>query len=318
MTRRFALAAIAVSASVAAWSVRADAPALRYVGDPAADKSVAVVDSRAPEVCAAASLAGARCLAATDVLGPHERLAAFADIAWVLGSAGLEGSESVLVIGDDPRARDFVAGILYLMGQAHVAVLTRSIDGARDTLGPGRPRAVTRTAVWQAPARAGAVVVKTELRSLLEDRSPPVLLDGRDEGAYWGQTGIGGRGGHLPGADSLPAERLRAGVARGDAVGPRHGNTIVYARHAVDGIAFLTLIVAGTGVPARVYPGGWAEWSADGTLAVDQATYLPPVGQERRDDPAPRAAAAAAVAGLFGGLVVATFGFWILRRRKVV
>lgn len=317
MPRRFALAAIAACASFAVASARADTTAIRYVGEPAAaGLGVTIVDSRAPEVCAAASLAGARCLAASDFLGPHERLAAFADIAWVLGSAGLRGDERVLVVGDDARARDFVAGVLYLMGQTDVAVLARHIDAAHEARGPGHTRAATRTSIWQAPARTGAVVFKSDLRRLLAAHPAPVLLDGRDDDAYWGQTGAGSRGGHLPGADSLPAEQLRVSVARGEAVGPRAGNPIVYARHAVDGIAFLTLLAAGTGTRAQVYPGGWAEWSADGTLPVDQATYLPAIRQERGTGPAAKAVALAAATGLLAGLMLAAFGFWILRRRK--
>lgn len=321
MPLRFATAFAMILA--AAGPVRAEVPALRYVtGATAMDKDTLVLDVRPAAVCQKQSPPGARCLPGEDFLGPNGRLAGFANIAWVLGTAGLTGAESVLVVGDDPQKRDFVAGILYLMGQARVSVLTRRLKPTGSSFGPGRPRAMSRTAVWQAPARASAVVFKGELRDLLASRSAPALLDGRDEKAYWGETVDAARGGHLPGADHFPAVRLRAEVGRGEALAPKPENPIAYARNAVDGIAFMTLIIAGTGVPARVYPGGWAEWASDGRLPADAETFPMPA---RTPAAVPVASpiswayvTAAGAAGVFMGVVVALIGFRAFRPAKEV
>ncbi|MBT3361957.1 MAG: hypothetical protein HN403_20225, partial [Rhodospirillales bacterium] len=255
-------------------------PALRYVA--AVPKGAVVLDTRRGEACEKQSLAGARCLSAQAFLGPHERLAGFANIAWVLGSAGLSGAESVLVVGDVPQQRDFVAGLLYLMGQSQVSVLTRGMKTTGASSGPGQGRAMVRTAVWQAQARSNTLVFKNELRDMLASQPAPVLLDGRSEKAYWGETVAAARGGHLPGADHLPADSLRADIARGRALGPAAKDAVVYGRHAVDGIAFMTLIVAGTGTPVRAYPGGWAEWASDGGLPADAETFPIPVRPSAR------------------------------------
>ncbi len=306
----------------AAGQARAAAPPLQYVNDPAAAGNGAIIlDTRPASVCEKQSLAGARCLPAADFLGPHDRLAGFASIAWVLGSAGLSGGRSVLVVGNDPLKRDFVAGLLYLMGQARVSILTRRLKAAGLPFAPGKERGMTRRGIWQAPARTDALVLGNELRALLASRPGPVVLDGRGEKAYWGETVNAARGGHIAGADHLPAARLRADVASGKALGPQTEGAIVYARNAVDGIAYMTLITAGTGTRARVYPGGWDEWAADGGLPADAVSFpLPPVStpQPRAAAPAPvpwRYVAATGVMGAFLGIVLAVAAFRMFKPR---
>ena len=254
--------------------VRADINKLKYISEIASKTSHSIVlDTRPLNKCETESLVGARCLPATDFLGPHIRLAGFADIAWVLGSSGLTGKESVLVVGRDPTKRDFVAGLIYLMGQAHVTVLTKALNLVKAPKEQGQERATIRTAIWQVMPRNKSIIFKHELNYLLTNSSNQVLLDGRPEKSYWGQTVNAIRGGHLPGADHLPARRLRSDIIRGQALGPSVKGAIVYAQHAVDSIAFMTLIIAGTGTPVRVYTGGWAEWAADGGLPVDAESF---------------------------------------------
>ena len=175
------------------------------------------------------------------------------------------------------------------------------------------------------------MVFKNQLRRLLASRPGPVLLDVRSEAAYWGKTVDAARGGHLPGADHLPAGRLRADVVRGQAFGPAAGGAIVYARHAVDGIAYMTLIVAGTGTPVRVYPGGWAEWAADGGLPADAESH--PASTPAQGVPdvpavpgvlsegAPTSWTTIAATGGFGvllGIMLAMAGLRALKHRKAV
>jgi thiosulfate/3-mercaptopyruvate sulfurtransferase len=232
-----------------------------------------ILDTRPIEKCKTQSLIGAHCLPAGDFLGPHGRLASFADIAWILGSAGLTGQESVLVVGKDPIKRDFVAGLIHIMGQARVTVLSKSLNLVKGSKGSGEERADTRTAIWQAIARDRTIVFKQEIRNLLKSFPRQIFIDGRPEESYWGETITASRGGHIPGADHLPAQQLRTNVIKGRALGPAVKNSIVYAQNSVDSIAFMTLVIAGTGTPVRVYTGGWAEWAADGSLPADAESF---------------------------------------------
>ncbi len=141
------------------------------------------------------------------------------------------------------------------------------------------------------------------------------LLDGRSELEYWGETVRGARGGHLPGAVLLPAATLSP-------AGPRPllpaGEVIAYAHDAYEGLAYFTRLVAGYGLPARVYAGGWAEWAADGSLPVDAASY-----PERRNEavnavsPAPTFAASPALLALAAAIVLTAFaGGWYVSKRQ--
>ena len=328
MTLRLAtvLTMLVVAVTTSGGEVLAAAPPLQYVNDPAAAGNGAIIlDVRSARECEKQSLAGARCLPAADFLGPHDRLAGFAAIAWVLGSAGLNGGRSVLVVGDDPLKRDFVAGLLYLMGQARVSILTRRLKAAGLPFAPGKERAMTRLVIWQAPARTNALVLGNELRALLASRPGPVVLDGRGEKAYWGEAVNAARGGHIAGADHLPAARLRADVAGGKALGPQTEDAIVYARNAVDGIAYMTLITAGTGMRVRVYPGGWDEWAADGGLPADAVSYPMPAPLSKPPAsaaaPAPvpwRYVVATGVMGMFLGIVLAVAALRTFKPRRTV
>ena len=255
-------------------SVRAEKGELLYVSEIASNKNQSIIlDTRPIKKCKKLTLAGALCLPANDFLGPHGRLAGFAEIAWVLGSTGLTGLESVIIVGRDPIKRDFVAGLVHIMGQAHITVLTKAINLLKGLKGPGQERAAIRTAIWQALPRNKTIIFKHELHNLLTTASSLILLDGRPEKSYWGETVSAVRGGHIQGADHLPARQLRRDIVRGQALGPSINDAIVYAHHAVDSIAFMTLITAGTGTPVRAYAGGWAEWAADGRLPADAESF---------------------------------------------
>jgi len=290
---------------------------LEYVRDPAGalEPGQIIVDTRPSEDCEAKSLAGARCLAAVDLLGPHHRLAAFTDIAWLLGTAGLTGMETLLVIGDDATERDFVAGLLYVMGQKRVRILTEpvtrlSADSDLKT-GAGTARGTTRETVYTAPARDAAVAYADAIGAR-------ILLDGRSEDEYWGLRVRGQRGGHLPGADHLAAARLRAALARGERPGPApdKGVVVVYGHDAYEGYAYLALVRAGLGLDAAVYPGGWAEWAA-GPGHAEAETY-PDRALKEPSGPAiatgewslPGIAASIFVAGIILGI-----GFFVGRGR---
>lgn len=271
----------AVLALVLALAAGPAVAGLRYVETPEAAGVDVVVDSRPEAACGQATLAPSQrpalCLPPAAVLGPHGRLVGPRALLWRLGTLGLTGAEAVLVVGDDATDRDFVAGLLHLAGQAEVAVLTRPVtpllaQGADSAA--GTTAAMTRQSVFTAPMRDDRLVLRDELAAHLR-RGGVLLLDGRGEEAFWGREPRAARGGHIPGAQSLPAPLLRQG--RGaplpPVLAPPPGRAAVaYAHDAREGIAFYTLLAAGFGVEARVYPGGWAEWATT-PLPADAATY---------------------------------------------
>lgn len=286
-----------------------------------------IIDSRPLAECTRASLPAARCLPADDFLGPHRRLPSERDLLWLLGTAGLDGSESVLVIGQDSTARDFVAGLLYLAGQRQVRVLGEPLGRLPGPRSPGRARDMVRSAVFTAPMRAELWVLRDELRQALAKHAPP-LLDGRSESEYWGETVRGTRGGHLPGAQWFPANPA---LPAGHALTRPPAEPVAYAHDAYDGIAYFTRLRAGQTIPARVYVAGWAEWSADGTLPADAATYPARATDSPRATAQANTAAAtntatnasgtsfamAPVVAALVALVLAFAGGWISARRKV-
>lgn len=114
------------------------------------------IDVRPIEECKKASLPGARCLPPTEFLGRRGQLPSERDLLWLLGTAGLDGSERVVVAGDSASAREFVAGLLYLAGQREVRILdsdlTPLVKLASDAV-PGQERALVRSKVFTAPMR---------------------------------------------------------------------------------------------------------------------------------------------------------------------
>lgn len=262
----------------AAFDIVAPAGAtLRYVGAVPDLAGITVVDARAQAACMKSSLRGAHCLPAADFLGPHGRLASFRQIYWLLGTAGLSGGEHVLVVGDDPTERDFVAGMLYLCGQASVAILkTRISDAAglpREQIGPGVPRAMTRNPIYQAQQRGDDVVLRSELAGEVAARDAPPMLDGRSDAEYWGERIRAWRGGHLPGAQSMPMESVRHELGRQRLELPRDRRFVAYGHDAFESVAYFTLLRAGAGVNDRVLLDGWADWANHPDLPVVAETW---------------------------------------------
>jgi len=328
MTRLPALAFLLSSLAVPA--AGADFDYLRAL-PPATAGDHVVVDTRPLAQCRERSLAGARCLPADDLLGPQRRLPAARDLLWLLGTAGLSGHETVLVVGQDPTARDFVAGVLHVAGQRRVRILAepvaRVLSGGAPAVA-GRERGLVREAVFEAPMRDRLLVLRDELRAM---RPAPVLLDGRSDREYWGEVPRAVRTGHLPGAISLPAQQLRATFDAADGRGAvvPGGTPVAYAHDAFEGFAYLSLLVAGHGVAARLYAEGWAEWAADGSLPADAVGYPDP-GPAPAGGPAARSGAAAvgapsavawppreALVAAVTALALAAFaaGWWLSGRR---
>lgn len=237
-----------------------------------------IIDTRDAGACTSKTLAGARCLPVNDFMGPHDRMAGFADIAWLLGTAGIDGSEQVLIVGQQPSQRDFVAGVLHVMGQRQIAILrqpvAKLVSANLASVAGGILRSKTRLKVYMAPARSEHVIFARELDQRIVGAGGVKLLDGRSEAEYWGKKVRTTRGGHLPGADHLPAKTLRSSLARGEYPGPlpNQGQVVVYAHGPFEGYAYYTLVRAGLGLDATVFADGWAAWAAS-ARHVDAATY---------------------------------------------
>ena len=252
------------------------APDFSYLSKIEADlpRGAVIVDVRPQELCLKGSLSGARCLPATDFFGLHGRLVNFPDLSWLLGTAGLSGSEHVFVLGISPLKRDFVAGMLYLAGQEKVTILRLSLaELDAKPLRAGLKRANIRSAVHSTPFRAEMIIFRNELDSLLKSNKLPDLLDGRSEKEYWGENIRTSRGGHLPGAQLLPVVELRALLKKDPQSIPDFSAPIVYAHNALESVAYFSLLRAGFGIKARVFLTGWEDWAMDPSLSVDSLSY---------------------------------------------
>lgn len=243
---------------------------------------VTVVDVRAQATCLARSIDGAHCLPAAEFFGPHGRLAGFREIFWLLGTAGLSGREHVLVAGDDPTERDFVAGMLYLCGQRKVSILTlplsQGVGLPAAQLGTGMGRAMTRNPFYQATVRENDIVLRSELATTLTAGNPPQILDGRSA-----QEGRGERIRALAGAWSLPLSVARSRQVMGRLELPTGRRFLVYGRDPFESVAYFTLLRAGTGADVSVLLDG----------SVDRA--YPPMAATRH--PVPQVSAAAVGSG---------------------
>ena len=235
-----------------------------------AGEPVRLVDARPAAQCAASTLAGARCLPADELFAPGGRLPAARDLLWLLGTAGLTGAETVVVVGQDIASRDAVAGVLYAAGQRRVRIATEPVArllAAGAAGAPGVARDFARRTVFTAPMRDDRLVLHHELLPAL----PHVrLIDGRAASEYWGERARAPRSGHLPGAIGIPADTLRAALAgAGPAPLLPPAPSVAYAHDAREGFALLALLVAGFDADVRLYADGWARWASDGALPID-------------------------------------------------
>ncbi|MES2364880.1 MAG: rhodanese-like domain-containing protein [Pseudomonadota bacterium] len=284
---------------------------------------VTVVDARSEDACLHSTIRDAHCLPATSFLGPHGRLASFREIYWLLGTAGLSEQAHVLVVGDDPTERDFVAGMLYLCGQRKISILTVPVSrGAglkQSQMGEGTGRGMTRNPIYQGVVREQRIVLRSELAQALATAQPPSILDGRSEDEYWGERIRAMRGGHLPGAQSLPVLKARSQIAKADLQLPLRSGAVVYANDPFESIAYFTLLRAGADADIRVFTDGWVDWANHPSLPMDSVTYPDPlVIGKLVQQPAARMSQDQ-IALLLGGflmLVTLSAGFFYLGKRR--
>ena len=177
------LAVLAVSQEAGAGlSATADAALIASLGHPV------FVDTRAIETCASGSIDGALCMAPSQFLHPDGLPARFRDINWLAGTFGLDPAATAVLFGADNTDTDFVAGMLYLLGQSRVVIWrgdARSMLDSR-TNGRGRLRSILRSRYYSSPVRDRHVALDDDVRRYFKaGTTSKVSLRTTDEDTGW-------------------------------------------------------------------------------------------------------------------------------------
>jgi len=111
-----------------------------------------VIDIRNEESCLAGSLPQARCLPVGHFIDPTGKDISFHALRWLLGTIGLKGDETVLVIGDDRENTQRVGALLHRAGQHRVRMFDKPFSAPANAPS-GAPRSLSRETVFTAPMR---------------------------------------------------------------------------------------------------------------------------------------------------------------------
>ena len=133
----------------------------------AALESPVFVDTREADTCAGGSVEGALCMAPSQFLHPDGAPASFRDINWLAGAFGLEPARTAVVFGGGESDKDFVAGMLFLLGQSRVVIWqgdAEALLGSR-TQGAGRLRGMLRSRFYTDPMRDEYIALDDDVRS---------------------------------------------------------------------------------------------------------------------------------------------------------
>ena len=124
------------------------------------------VDTRPVETCARASIDGALCMAPPELLHPDGTPASFRGINWLAGTFGLDPAAIAVVFGDNPTDSEFVAGMLFLLGQSRVVIWRGDLHSMPTSLkrGTGRRRGILRNLYYASPVRDGYIALDDDAR----------------------------------------------------------------------------------------------------------------------------------------------------------
>jgi len=209
-----------------------------------------------------------------------------------LGKAGLAGDETVVVTGEDGAAVGEAFWLLEWAGLKNVRVLEGKANGKMEG---GPPTRIARAFTAGASESAGADVAW--MRARLGEKGVEIL-DLRDEGIWMEKEYEAPErfaAGHVPHALPFdfrrwrPMDRRAAGAmwATLRTLGPREvtkidpkAEFVLYGEGPADlqpGLGYLLLRSAG--IPVRVFPGGFGEWSKDPANPVVRIVGAPEVSR---------------------------------------
>ena len=112
-----------------------------------------VIDIRDTQSCTIGSLPRARCLPVGHFVDRNGTVISFHALRWLLGTVGLTGGETVLVIGAAPEDTHRVGALLHQAGQRRVLMLDKPFHAPANAPS-GTPRSLSRETVFTAPMRA--------------------------------------------------------------------------------------------------------------------------------------------------------------------
>lgn len=110
------------------------------------------IDTRDLKSCSDGSLPGARCLPMGHFIDPAGNVIDFHALRWLLGTVGLSGDETVLVIGANASQTQKIGALLHHAGQRQVHILSQPFVAATNAP-PGVSRSLSREVVFTAPMR---------------------------------------------------------------------------------------------------------------------------------------------------------------------
>lgn len=216
----------------------------------------------------------------------HGKLDSVVAVQQLLGQAGVDGSQTVVVYGDaDYRSAARLFWILESHGVRSVAVLNGGIGSwveagcelTREATIP-RPRAFVATVDPSRLATKRNVIVAMS-------QDDVAILDSRSHAEYIGIEGSTERLGHVPSAinleyvGNLDVDGTACRMKRPDELSELYsrlipngtGRVITYCTHGSRAsVSYLALRHAG--IPVSLYDGAWAEWSSDASLPIETVT----------------------------------------------
>lgn len=125
---------------------------LRKIADLDNLGAVRILDVRTADACLAGSLPGARCLPFDHFVGAGGAVIGYVQLRWLLGTVGLQGDETVVVVGARAADSQRVGALVSGAGQRRVWVYDKPFVSSA-SLQPGTARNVSRETVFTAPMR---------------------------------------------------------------------------------------------------------------------------------------------------------------------